>query len=1022
MPGPLVPAGLLPAYLATAFGELYEEDGIAIFGKGLGWLSLLACFVRFYADVEDGHIAVVQENREKAEPGSSGGSNSSKQLPLVLVLGLRDSEYTALSSMLQTWGTPAEMLPNLITNEAGQGEERIDLYRRGGVFCITSRILIVDLLTNVISSERIDGLLIAHAEQVTSDSTVAFIVRIYTSQKKREEGFIKGFSDQADGLVSGFSKIDKTLKALQVRRFYLYPRFHDAIQRELEQNPPDVEEIHQELVGLYYRVAFYRSLGLFSPCIRYPSLCELWNRSNLRRFAMYFIRILLNEIKTPKMKHIQNSIAAAVQACMRELKKSTPGIEWTGTDLSIENCVTSSFDRAVSRQVDPEWHKLKPQTKQLVNDLRTLRKMFQSLIQQDCVTFWRMINAFKTTSAASRHPSLWLLTPAADSLFRTAKERLYSIHYKDPSEEIPNPVGVLVPSLEDNPKWRLLKTVLGEIKDEEDLREHDRAAVILVMVKDDRTLMELREYLMRGKDYTMTLRWCRYLEKYNDRVRAIGAEKLPEESRLLVEEESRAKRILNGHKIKSRGKHSSVVVSRKRKMPLNTISDSTKKFRRIETEKSRGLQLEDQVQPRAVIDEPMAETQKDYEDSLLRRISNRADDSDDSADVYDSMYLVTEPQEPRVILRSLSSVDGDQSITLLSDIHPNYVIMYDADTSFMRGVEIHSVLRNRLNDRLKVLFLIYEASAEQKNFLEALEREQAAFERLIHHKKTMPPPMLRSEGTQEMQQALANGIIGGTYQDGTLPLAFDSRKGRGRKAPNSEKRDVAVDVREFRSALPFILHQGGMRLAPVTLTVGDFVLSRVHCVERKSIGDLFGSFASGRLYTQAEAMCKFYKCPSLLIEFDPMKSFCLQNPNELGVEIRIDAVCSKMALLTMHFPKLRILWSRSPHETLRIFKEIKSNHEEVDVDHAIEVGRSESIEALLNENISDDYEDEINEAARDMLLRLPGVNVHSARRIMKNCDSLAELSQMNRDQLREVAGPVAGQKLFTFFHQNIGAM
>ena len=268
MSDPLVPAGLLPAYLATAFGELYEEDGIAIFGKGLGWLSLLACFVRFYADVEDGHVAVVQENEEKAEPGSSGVSNSpKKQLPLVLVLGLRDSEYTALSSMLQTWGTPAEMLPNLITNEAGQGEERLDLYRRGGVFCITSRILIVDLLTNVISSERIDGLLIAHAEQVTSDSTVAFIVRIYTSQKKREEGFIKGFSDQADGLVSGFSKIDKTLKALQVRRFYLYPRFHDAIQRELEQNPPDVEEIHQELVSLHYHVASYRSLRFFAPCI-----------------------------------------------------------------------------------------------------------------------------------------------------------------------------------------------------------------------------------------------------------------------------------------------------------------------------------------------------------------------------------------------------------------------------------------------------------------------------------------------------------------------------------------------------------------------------------------------------------------------------------------------------------------------------------------------------------------------------------------------------------------------------------
>jgi DNA excision repair protein ERCC-4 len=232
------------------------------------------------------------------------------------------------------------------------------------------------------------------------------------------------------------------------------------------------------------------------------------------------------------------------------------------------------------------------------------------------------------------------------------------------------------------------------------------------------------------------------------------------------------------------------------------------------------------------------------------------------------------------------------------------------------------------------------------------------------------------------------------------------------------KRDIAVDVREFRSALPSILHQGGMRLAPVTLTVGDFVLSNVHCVERKSISDLFGSFASGRLFTQAESMSKYYPCPCLLIEFDPAKSFSLQNSNELGVEIRTDSTCSKMALLTMHFPQLRILWSKSPHETLRIFRELKASHDEVDVDKAVEVGRNESEDAFKQEMGGD--EDDINEAARDMLLRMPGVNVHNARKIMKECDSLAELVSMSRERLREVAGPVTGQKLFTFFRQKLG--
>jgi DNA excision repair protein ERCC-4 len=192
------------------------------------------------------------------------------------------------------------------------------MYQRGGVFCVTSRILIVDLLNNILSPKDVDGLLIAHAEEVTYDSTEAFIVRIYASQKRRDQSFIKAFTDAPDRLFSGFAKIDKTLKALQVRRLHLYPRFHDVVRKELEASAPDIEEMHQPL--------------------------------------------------SPAMKEIQSSIVAAVQTCMRELKNMTPFVEWTSTDLALENCVTSSFDRAVHHQLEKEWHKLKPQTKQLSSE------------------------------------------------------------------------------------------------------------------------------------------------------------------------------------------------------------------------------------------------------------------------------------------------------------------------------------------------------------------------------------------------------------------------------------------------------------------------------------------------------------------------------------------------------------------------------------------------------------------------------------------------------------------------------
>ena len=42
-------------------------------------------------------------------------------------------------------------------------------------------------------------------------------------------------------------------------------------------------------------------------------------------------------------------------------------------DLTIENAYFRSFEIIVRKQLDPVWHKVGPKTKQLVNDLGTLR-------------------------------------------------------------------------------------------------------------------------------------------------------------------------------------------------------------------------------------------------------------------------------------------------------------------------------------------------------------------------------------------------------------------------------------------------------------------------------------------------------------------------------------------------------------------------------------------------------------------------------------------------------------------------
>ena len=63
--------------------------------------------------------------------------------------------------------------------------------------------------------------------------------------------------------------------------------------------------------------------------------------------------------------------------------------------------------------------------------------------------------------------------------------------------------------------------------------------------------------------------------------------------------------------------------------------------------------------------------------------------------------------------------------------------------------------------------------------------------------------------------------------------------------------------------------QANYEIVPVTIEVGDYILSPEICVERKSVSDLVQSLASGRLHNQAKAMTRAYKTPILLVEVCP---------------------------------------------------------------------------------------------------------------------------------------------------------
>ncbi|KAL2327789.1 hypothetical protein Fmac_021216 [Flemingia macrophylla] len=153
-------------------------------------------------------------------------------------------------------------------------------------------------------------------------------------------------------------------------------------------------------------------------------------------------------------------------------------------------------------------------------------------------------------------------------------------------------------------------------------------------------------------------------------------------------------------------------------------------------------------------------------------------------------------------------------------------------------------------------------------FEASIRRENGAFESLIRQKSMMMIPV--------DQWALFR--IEFYLSRFKYSSKLGNQKSRWRKEADKEMQ-VIVDMREFMSSLPNVLNQKGMRIVPVTLEVGDYILSPLICVERKSIQDLFMSFMSGRLYHQVETMVRYYRIPVLLIEFSQDKSFSFQAHN-----------------------------------------------------------------------------------------------------------------------------------------------
>uniref|UniRef100_A0A0D3FCK7 ERCC4 domain-containing protein n=1 Tax=Oryza barthii TaxID=65489 RepID=A0A0D3FCK7_9ORYZ len=870
----------------------------------------------------------------------------------------------------------------------------------------------------LLNSQSQPPLLQLQVHDVAPDLPAHHRVALYAS---RAALFLSPRALVADLLTSRLlpSHAERAMKSLYIRRLHLWPRFHLLAAADLERSPPEVIDV------------------------RVPM--------------------------TQPMRGIQAAILDAMDACLKELRRTNKvDVE----DLTVDKGLFKSFDEIVRRQLDPIWHTLGKKTKQLVADLRTLRKLLDYLVRYDAVTYLKYLDTLRVSEGVR---SVWIFADSSHKIFDLSKRRVYQVvradgtkvaadnkgtptkkrkvarassrkgketenegssDNKDNTQKVNAEMGIVVEEiLEEAPKWKVLRELLQEIAEEQAKGDGDNvnpvhedgineSGIVLVACKDERSCVQLQECISKGSHQVMRAEWEKYLlgkaelhglhrknKKTSQQLKGFGVldgevpmrsgesagpvsiSKLEANALLAAASEistvTKEANLADDSNVSCK-KRSFGKGKGKGKFKKTMAKREASKLRNRNTTEHTDLEVEGQsgkTDEQAETDACKLSAEDDSASApAVDKAANNLSAFGDSVD--------TEPLPPV----QFYALDSDQHV--LDVWKPSVIIVYHPDITFVREIEVYKAENPSM--KLKVYFLFYEDSAEVQKFESSIRRENEAFESLIRQKSLMMIPV--DQNGRCIGPTLAN------EPEALLSQNSLTRKAGGRK-PLEKEMQVIVDMREFMSSLPNVLHQKGIRIIPVTLEVGDYVLSPLICVERKSIADLFQSFASGRLYNQIETMVRYYKIPVLLIEFSQDKSFSFQSASEIGDDVSPTNIISKLSLLVLHFPRLRIVWSRSLHATADIFLSLKTNQDEPDESKAMRVGVPSEDGVVENDVRAENY----NTSAIEFLRRLPGVTDSNYRRIMEECNSLAELALLPVERLSELMGTQKGARMLKEF-------
>jgi hypothetical protein len=117
----------------------------------------------------------------------------------------------------------------------GEVAKRSDQYLKGGVFCISYKQLVLDLLSKKVSPLIISGIIVNTAHKCHKETDCeTFLIKMI--KRENPNSFVKCFSDNAEVVKrGGLMKLEQAMRALHVDKLVLVPRISASVITSLDQ-------------------------------------------------------------------------------------------------------------------------------------------------------------------------------------------------------------------------------------------------------------------------------------------------------------------------------------------------------------------------------------------------------------------------------------------------------------------------------------------------------------------------------------------------------------------------------------------------------------------------------------------------------------------------------------------------------------------------------------------------------------------------------------------------------------------